>query len=279
MISNILRFFVYSNLFIAVCAILMINQTYDLLLHSERDKYLMGFVFSATICSYSFHWYLTSESLVESPRIEWLKRNRIFHLIFFFIGIIGSAIFFFYLLPHWYWLALSAVITFLYSAPKIPHPYFRSLRKVAIGKTIFLALVWMYVTTMLPVIIASERFTIPVILFVVGRFFFIYAICIMFDFRDRADDQAAGIRSMVTWFSERGVNQLFFASLLVFAICTVLLGYYGFSVLRISLLLIPGFIAAAVYNYSKTHFSDYLYYLMLDGLMMFSALLMLVFRI
>lgn len=257
----------------------MINQTYDLLLHSEPDKYLMGFVFSATICSYSFHWYLTSESLVESPRVEWLKRNRIFHLIFFFIGIIGSAIFFLYLLPHWCWLALSAVITFLYSAPKIPHPYFRSLRKVAIGKTIFLALVWMYVTTMLPVIIASERFSIPVILFVVGRFFFIYAICIMFDFRDRADDQAAGIRSMVTWFSERGVNRLFFASLVIFAICTVLLGYYGFSVVTISLLLIPGVIAGAVYNYAKTNFSDYLYYLMLDGLMMFSALLMLVFRI
>jgi 4-hydroxybenzoate polyprenyltransferase len=278
-VSNLLRFFVYSNLFIAVCALLMTNQTYELLLHSAPDKKFLGFIVSATICSYSFHWYLTSGSLVESPRIEWLRRHRIFHLVFFFIGLIGSAVFFFYLLPHWYWLAISAVITFLYSAPKIPHPYFRALRKVAIGKTIFLSLVWMYVTTMLPVIIAGASFSVPVILFIIGRFFFIYAICIMFDFRDRADDKAAGIRSMVTWFSEEGVNRLFYLSLFIFALCTIPLYYYDFSALNIVLLLVPGVITAAIYNYAKKNFSDYLYYLVLDGLMMFSALLMLVFRI
>jgi len=34
-----------------------------------------------------------------------------------------------------------------------------------------------------------------------------------------------------------------------------------------------------MYNYAKRNFSDVLYYFILDGLMMFSALLMLVFRI
>jgi 1,4-dihydroxy-2-naphthoate octaprenyltransferase len=101
----------------------------------------------------------------------------------------------------------------------------------------------------------------------------------MFDFRDRADDQAAGIRSMVTWFTEKGVNRLFFSALLIFAVCTAGLGFYSFSVMTIVLLLVPAIIAGFVYEYSKTNFSDYLYYLILDGLMMFSALLMLVFRI
>ena len=277
--ASLFRFFVYSNLFIAACAILMVNQTYDLVLRSPPDKYLLGFVFSATISSYSFHWYLTSQSLIESPRIEWLKKYRIFHLIFFFLGLAGSIIFFFTLLPHWYWLCVSAIITFLYSAPKIPHPLFRALRKVAVGKTIFLALVWMYVTTLLPVIIGGAGFTIPILLFVISRFFFIYSICIMFDFRDRADDKAAGIRSMVTWFSEKGVDALFFASLLISAIATILLLGYDFSVASVVVLLIPGIIAAAIYDYAKRNFSDYLYYFIIDGLMMFSALLMLVFRI
>lgn len=256
----------------------MIGQTYYLLLHTPADKGLMGFAFSATICSYSFHWYLTSQSLVESPRIEWLKKHRIFHLILFFIGLAGSGIFFFFLLTHWYWLAASAVITFLYSAPKIPHPWFRSLRKIAVGKTIFLTLVWTYVTAILPVIIANNEFKMPVVLFIVSRFFFIYAICIMFDFRDRADDKAIGIRSMVTAFNEKGVDRLFFSSLAIFAICTVVLYRYEFSALNIILLLVPGVIAAAIYNYAKRNFSDVLYYFILDGLMMFSALLMLVFR-
>jgi len=278
-IASLFRFFVYSNLFIAVCAILMVNQTYDLILHSSPDKYFLGFVFSATISSYSFHWYLTSQSLVESPRIEWLKRYRISHLIFFFIGLAGSAFFFLILLPHWYWLSVSAIITFLYSAPKIPHPWFKALRKVAIGKTIFLSLVWMYVTTLLPVIISGASFRISVLLFVISRFFFIYAICIMFDFRDKADDKAAGIRSMVTWFSEKGVGRLFFISLLISAISTVLLFHYNFSLASIVILLIPDIVTAAIYDYAKKNFSDYLYYFVIDGLMMFSALLMLVFRI
>jgi len=279
LIPGFFRFFIYSNLFIAVCTLLMINQTYDLLVHTPPDKNLLGFAFFATICSYSFHWYLTSQSLVDSPRIEWLKKHRVFHFILFFIGLAGSCIFFYRLLPHWYWLATSAIITFLYSAPKIPHPWFRSLRKIAIGKTIFLALVWSYVTAVLPVIIAGRTLTVPVILFVISRFFFIYAICIMFDFRDRADDKATGIRSMVTAFNEKGVDRLFFLSLMIFAVCTFLLLKYDFSVLNLVLLLLPGVIAGTIYNYAKRNFSDYLYYFILDGLMMFSALLMLVFRI
>src|SRR4030095_13985335 len=140
----------------------MIKQTYDLLVHTPPDKNLFGFAFFATICSYSFHWYLTSQSLVDSPRIGWLKKHRIFHLILFFIGLAGSCLFFYFLLPHWYWLAASAIITFLYSAPTIPQPWVRALRKIAIGRPIFLALVWTYVTAMLPVIIAGKDFDTPV---------------------------------------------------------------------------------------------------------------------
>src|ERR1700751_2251823 len=151
--ASVFRFFVYSNLFIAVCAVLMLDQTYYLLIHLPLNRNLAGFVFSATICSYSFHWYLTSESAVESPRILWLKKHRVYHFILFFIGLAGCVYFFFFLLSHIFWLALSAVITFLYSAPKVPHPWFHALRRVAIGKTIFLSLVWTYVTVALPVII------------------------------------------------------------------------------------------------------------------------------
>ena len=239
----------------------------------------MAFIFSATICSYSFHWYLTSESLVESPRIEWLRQNRTFHLALFFVGLTGSAVFFLLLRQDWYWLALAAIITFLYSAPKIPHPWFKALRKVAIGKTIFLALVWMYVTVMLPIIVGGGHFSFPVILFVVGRFFFIYTICIMFDFRDRADDKSVGIRSMVTWFSEKGVDRLFFISLVISAACTIVLFRYDFTATSIVSLLIPCIIAAVIYEYAKKNFSDYLYYFIIDGLMMFSALLLLIIRI
>lgn len=275
--KRILQFLVYSNLFIAACAVIMVNQAYNFLLKLPPEKNYLAFVFFSTICSYSFHWYLTPGSLVESPRIEWVKKFRVFHLLLFIIGIVGAGYFFFALLPYWYWLGLSAFITFLYSAPKIPHPFFRALRKVAIGKTIFLSAVWTYVTVSLPVIISHAEWNWQVVLFTVSRFFFIYAICILFDFRDRADDKAAGIRSMVTYFDEKGVDRLFFFSLLASEFATLFLYKFGVHAASIWILLIPGFITRGIYRYAKKNFSDYLYYLLLDGLMMLSALLMLVF--
>jgi len=276
MAKKFFHFFIYSNLFIAGCAVAMVDQTYRFVLHSEVNIYFLLFVLFSTICSYSFHWYLTSHSVIPSPRIKWVERNRNVHLIFFIIGLAGSGIFFFYLLPYWHWLLLSAIITFLYSAPKIPHPLFRALRKVALGKTIFLALVWMNVTTLLPIHISGQPWQNDFTLFILSRFFLIYAICILFDYRDRQDDKAAGIRSLITYLNEKGILYLFIFSLIVFAVSTLLLYSYNYTILSIIILLIPGIITACLYNYARQNFSDLFYYFILDGLMAFSALLLLI---
>jgi hypothetical protein len=54
---------------------------------------------------------------------------------------------------------------------------------------------------------------------------------------------------------------------------TIGLYFYELTPLVIGLLLVPGIIVAAIYPVSKKNFSDYLYYFVLDGLMMFSSLL------
>jgi 4-hydroxybenzoate polyprenyltransferase len=266
-------FFIYSNLFIAICAVLMVAQTFDLLLHQSPDYHFMGFVFFSTICSYSFHWYLTSQSVLPSSRIGWLQRNRKFHVAFFFIGLAGSAIFFYFLLPHWPWLLLAATITFFYSAPKIPHRYFRALRLVAIGKTIFLAFAWMYVTTILPVIISGAEWNTGDTLFTISRFFLIYSICILFDYRDREDDKASGVRSLITYLNERSIAVLFMFSIVVFAASTLLLLKYDHKLVSVIALLIPGLITASLYNVARRNFSDIFFYLVLDGLMALSSIL------
>lgn len=277
--KKLFTFIVYSNLFIAGCAVLMVDQTYRLLLNDRIDIYYLFFVFFSTICSYSFHWYLTSSSIIPSPRIKWLEKNRYIHVILFFIGLTGAGIFFFYLLPHWHWLLISAFITFLYSAPKIPNRYFRMLRKVAFGKTIFLAFVWMYVTTVLPVIISDQEWNTGFVLFAFSRFFFIYVICILFDYRDKLDDKAAGIKSLITYLNDRGIVFMIFFSLLAFTVNTVMLYWFDYTIISITILLIPGAIIAFMYKYAMRKFSDTFYYVILDGLMAFSALLMLIQRI
>lgn len=278
-LKQFLFFLVYSNLFIAACTVLMVQQTAWLFLNGAIDITLVRFVFFSTLCSYSFHYYLTTGSLLPSQRISWQTRYRPVLVILFFTGLAGSVLFFYKLREHWFWLTPAIIATFLYSAPKIPHTFFHQLRKVAIGKTIFLSFVWMYVTAALPLLITNEPWSFTHTLFAANRFFFIYCICILFDYRDKADDKAAGVRSLITLLNEKQITAVFIFSWFVFALTTVLLGSYGINLLNQLLLFLPGVIVALLYNHARRNFSDILYFVVLDGLMALSALLMLITRI
>lgn len=271
-----LEFFVYSNLFIAVCAVLMSDQAFRFLLKRNSDYNYIGFIFFSTLTSYSFHWFLTVPSVHVSDRISWLQKFRPVHLTFLLASLIGSLIFFIPFIKYWPWFLVAIVATFLYSAPKIPHNIFRSLRKFALGKTIFLAFIWMYASTILPIIISEVAWTVAFTLFVISRFFLVYAICILFDYRDREDDQAAGIRSLITFLNDKGIKALFIGSILVFIACTLLLLTYYIALINVVILLIPGLITLGLYQYARTHYSDLFYYLVLDGLMALSSIIMLV---
>jgi len=134
----------------------------------------------------------------------------------------------------------------------------------------------MYVTTVLPIIISPVPWQNHFLLFITSRFFLIYAICILFDYRDREDDKAAGIRSMITYLTERGIFYLFISSLIIFAIVTICMLEYNYRMIDIAILLLPGVITGFLYNYAIRDFSDRFYYFVLDGLMALSAMLMLI---
>jgi 4-hydroxybenzoate polyprenyltransferase len=266
-------YFLFSSIYISLCAVLMTWQSSYLLQLPISNEYYW-FVFFATICSYNFHWYLTPMSKNSVERTLWSLRHKNAHLLFYFVGVIGSVIFFYRLRQHWFALFFATLLTFLYSAPKIPLPYFRFLKQVAIGKTIFLTTVWTYVTAILPVFIAGEHFNHEMKWFAASRFFLIYGICILFDYRDRADDREEGIKSMVNFFDEVGVKRLFVFSLIAFFVFTIGLVFTGVPLLKVVILIIPGIILFSLFNRSKNSISDYLYYFILDGLMMLSALLL-----
>ena len=281
MLRKIFDFFLFSSLFISLCAVVMVYQTYQLLIYEQPSATLLLFIFFSTVCSYNFHWWLTPTSVHSSQRIYWAQQHKGLHLFLYIIGLVACVIFFFLLRKHWLAIAFGGILTFLYSAPKIPLPYFRFLKQVAIGKTIFLTTVWTYVTAILPVFVSGllHHYNHEMKWFAASRFFLIYAICIVFDFRDRADDKLEGIRTMVNYFDETGVNRLFIFSIIAFFIFTTILHFSGMSLITVLILMIPGIILFSIYNKAKYSVSDYLYYFVLDGLMMLSALLMAILSI
>lgn len=271
---SMIRWLVFSNLFIALCAVVMTWQT-GWLFGLEEAPHLLPFVFFATLCSYSFHWYLSFDTAGDRSRERWLKRYRPIHLTLLLMAIAGVIYYGMGLLAWWPWLLLSALVTFLYSAPKIPLPLFRWLRKVALGKTLFLALVWTHVTCILPLVMTYTAWTTGFTLFTISRFFLIYAICILFDLRDREHDRAIGIRSLITWLSLAQVRRLFIASVIGCAITTALLPFFGLTILHCIVLSLPMLATAFSFRPATRYFSDLLYYAWLDGLMALPAFIFL----
>jgi 4-hydroxybenzoate polyprenyltransferase len=273
MFKYLFDLFIFTSIWIAGCAMVMVGQT-NQLMHLQYDvPAYLAFVFSSTLCSYNFHWFLSSDATSENERVRWTLRHKTLHLVLTGIGALGAAWFFIHFINHWFWLCGAVLLTFLYSAPKIQYKPFAWLKRIAIGKTIFLAFVWMYVTTFLPIAIDDQHWNTASLLFCIHRLFLIYAICIPFDYRDRDYDKKEGIRSLITHLNERGVNNIFAFSLLMFFGSGIALYWHGYNWQVIALLLAPGFIVWALFPIAKKNFSDYLYYFVLDGLMMFSALL------
>lgn len=279
MLRKFVDFIVFSSLYVAICAVVTIWQTSRLLLGISPSVPLLAFSFFATICSYNFHWYLTPRTASPSRRVHWTHHHKSLHLVLHLIGAIGAIVYSFYLTRFMVALGFAALLTFLYSAPKLPQRPFRWLRHVAIGKTFFLAFVWVYVTTVLPLIVAGASFRNSFYWYIASRFFFIYAICLIFDYRDRDDDRAEGIVSTVTILNERDIDRLFIISMVLFTVTSIALSWYYYPAFYIILLLIPGAILIALYPETKRNYSDYLYYVVLDGIVMLSGLLMLIFRI
>lgn len=267
---RLFRFFIFSNLYIACLAVLMAWQT-SMVLAIPADQDTLLFIFFATLCSYSFHWMLTNDWLQETPRSRWQKANRFVHPLLLVPGTAGSAWYAWKLMEHWPWLAAIAFVTFLYSAPKIPYPVFRMLRRIALGKTLFLTIVWTLATTLIPLVTTDSGWTLSFWLFLTNRFLLVYAICILFDMRDREYDRKHGIRSLITWMSVAQVKRLFFLTLLLNLLSAFALLAIGQSALTVCLLLLPAAITGLLYKKALADHGDLLYYFILDGLMALSA--------
>lgn len=264
---------IFSSLFLAVCAAGMVYQTM-LLFRLPVSVSLLLFTFCGTLCSYNFHWYFTPHSFGGSHKTVWSIRHKKVHALLAFVALLGALLSAWQLRAHWEWLLCTAFLTFLYSAPKIPHPVAGYLQRIAVGKTIFLSFAWAHVTALLPLLLKSTLLPDIAITFVLNRFFLIYAICILFDFRDREADREQGIRSLLTLLHPGGVAILFWCIMAAFAVSSFML-LLKWPLLLVSALALPGVILAFLYRYSLRHKSDYLFYFVLDGLMAVSVPLIL----
>jgi 4-hydroxybenzoate polyprenyltransferase len=243
----------------------------------NRD--ILCFIFLATVCSYHFHSIINTIYPPTSIRHEWNIRYKSVLIVLFFISLLAVCAYTWQLRKGFFPIAGAVLATFLYSAPNIPIKPFLWLRKIAVGKTIFLALVWTYVTGLLPMLLQNLAPGPRQYLFLSCRFFLVFAICILFDIKDRHEDHLKGIKAWPTEMSDSQIRIIYFLSLSFSLASAVNLFVYGFPAIYIICMIIPIIACMLLYQYALTHTSDLVYYVFLDGMLMLSAVLLSIYLI
>lgn len=280
---SILDFLLFSNLFIAICAVAQGLVTYHLL-NVKPDKYILTIIFFGTIAVYNFSMLLSKPKDPENSqfaRVRWIFSHHrliisitliavlcLIPLGLLYLSIEGKLLMIFTAL-----LALGYNIPFLtLNNQKI------GLRNIPGIKLFLIALVWSVSCVLLPVVELEHNYQVNIssaetLLLVAKRFLFIAAITIPFDIRDLFQDKYYALKTIPVMLGEKKAY-IFCQFLLVGYLALLLLFSRALNAdiiaLAITLLLTGWLILRS--NIKK---NEYYYFFFLDGTMLLQYLMLL----
>lgn len=203
-----IKFLVYSNIFIALCAAASIFQTEICIGHGMVMDKLLVFIFGATLGVYSLHRLLSpyfQSRDYHSVRETRLSAYRMWMILTSVAGIaMVAGTFFYFDLNTKLRLVLPAIFSLCYM---LPIPFLKKrIKDIPFIKIFFIAITWGYVTVYIPrwyYMTDLDHGT----LYFIARSAFLFAITIPFDIRDMEKDSVNGVRTipLVTGAS-RAVN-------------------------------------------------------------------------
>ncbi len=268
-----INFILYSNIFIALCALAMTLQTLWVLdIKTKTSPALLGLVFFSTLLIYALHRLVSWHKI--DPQLK-IKRFAIIgqyqqHIqAYALAALIGAITCFFYLKTATQLaLILPALLSLGYVIPFIGVQKLR-LRDIHFVKIFLIAIVWSYVTVLLPILEFSLSWNSQLIGILVERGLFIFAITLPFDLRDSALDKALDVQTIPSLI---GTSQTLRVAYLTLGIWLVIcLNIYPFSILCA---LGISAISTAFFIYLSPHQKqDYFFTALIDGTMLIQFLL------
>jgi 4-hydroxybenzoate polyprenyltransferase len=280
---KLLSALINSNIYISLAAVAFTIQTQiQLGMDPQWHPYLF-LIFFATMCEYNLHRFvtvLTKKQALDSNKHKWVKDNLLAFYTLVILSAVGFIIAAFMAKKEVLMgLAPIALLTLFYSVPIYSNKksIFR-LRGIPYAKIFLIALTWSASTILLPVLQADRKFTTEhVILLLIERFIFVFAITIPFDIRDMDDDRAAGTKTLPLLFGEKNSLRIATSALLLFmGISSIHFLYLGEYEIVMALIL-SSFSTFIFLRWEKAKNWRYYHYAILDGTMVLQGLLVLAF--
>jgi len=278
MLKKIIDLILYSNFWIACCAVAMTLQT-QLLLHGELEySPLVGLIFFATLMVYAVHRIVglfRLKEFLEEGRYYIINKFKTHIWLYAAIGFVGGVYCFFQLSQM---VQLAIVLPAFFSLGYIL-PIFggKSKSKFRLrdfnGVKIFLvAGVWSYVTVLLPGLV-YEAGNQTIAWMLLERFVFVFTITIPFDIRDLKVDLFNKVKTIP---SVLGVNNsLLLAMGLLDAFWIICYFSYDLNIFW-AMFLTALITAVLIYNAPKQQ-NDYYFTGFLDGTMILQPVLVYLF--
>ncbi len=266
-IKKLIDLILYSNLFIACCAVAMTWQTQLLLGEELAFTPLIGLVFCATLVIYALHRVVGMSKVKDFLDVERFHviQNYHTHILFYAaLALIGGAVCFFYLpLRVQLVLVIPALFSIAYVLPFLGSERTMRLRDVDMIKIFLVAGVWAYVSVLLPAVEAGLWYEKKVWLMFAERCLFVFAITLPFDIRDLKVDRHNKVNTLPAQLGVSTTLRLAFVLMSLFIILAYA-NYYtpAFFALSVSAVL------TSIFIYLSPRFThDYYFTGLMDGTM------------
>ena len=279
-----LDFLLYSNIFIALCAVSQGMVTYWLI-KAKPEPYVLGLLFCSTLALYNFSILLSKPEKLENSRFQRVRWIFSHYRLMITLTIISAIA----IIPLSFFLNNSSnilliglgLISIAYNLPifSIDDKRF-SLRNIPGVKLFIIAMVWAASCVLLPILTIEGTNSVTItlnetILLFSMHFFFIAAITVPFDIRDIFQDKSNQLKTIPVIFGEK-------KSLLI---CQVLLASYLFLLFNFTEKIDGNFFALSLTIFvsgwlilkSKWKKNEYYYFLFLDGTMILQLIMLLIF--
>lgn len=264
-----LNLLVYSNLFIACCAVAQTTLTYRLLDLAYRLDILV-LVGASTMVFYSTPQVLHGRAAPTTAKLRWSQQNRPLFLTLVAVATALSITMLLQLqIPGIMGCALVGIVAMAYYTPLLRRKGRREgLRGLYGAKVFYIALVWGLVCVGLPALVAYATGLLVEEAALVQQsacvVVFVLAITIPFDIRDQQSDRRYGLRTLPVLVGIKRSRYLGVV-LLVLHMALVMASEYGFYI-RLPLIVVSA-LALLLLATAKAEKPDYFYFLALDGLL------------
>jgi 4-hydroxybenzoate polyprenyltransferase len=285
-LQSVFDFLLFSNIFMALCAVAQGLVTFYLL-GTKPVFPVLGLLFTSTIGIYNFSILATKTGdPLKSPykRIRWFFSHYRLMVTFTMVSLLS-------LIPLFVLMSMEArillvflgFISFFYSIPifTVGDQKF-GLRHIPGLKQFMITLVWTLSIVLLPILESQHIHQTSLsmretTMLIAQRFLLIAALTIPFDIRDLFDDRNSGLKTVPVVWGEK--NAYLFCQLLL-AGYLVLLAFFnnwGFGA-NFWALVVTIFLTGWLIFKSKWKKNEYYYFFFMDGVLILQYLLLLLFN-